>query len=239
MQIWGNTNYIFTVVIIIGLIGTYLYSWLNNITFQKKISATNHQQHIYELLNAVPGNMVVVNKKGKILFANNNAISTLGYQAFPNITEILPSTINKGILRYIEKCLFNNEEIHDFETFAKTGDSSFFPSKIFMKPVTNEKSESNAVVISITNISIQKLEEERLELQRFSVEQATDSLFWVDKNMQIIYANETASRTLGYSNLDLSLLSLNQLTENIVLEKWHEMWEIAKNCGSCIFETQF
>ncbi|MGB1207498.1 MAG: ATP-binding protein [Chitinophagales bacterium] len=199
----------------------------------------NEKANIYELLNAIPGNMLVVNRKGNILFANNNAIQALGYKDFPNITEILSSTIDKGILRYIEHCLTENTEVQNFETFTKTFDAAFFPSKIFIKPIKTQNNESKAVVISITNISIQKLEEERLELQRFSVEQATDSLFWVDKNMQIIYANETASRILGYSNLELSLLSLNKLTENIELDQWHEMWEVAKNCGSCIFETQF
>ena len=94
----------------------YLYNRFAANNFEISFPKINFKSNIYELLNAVPGNMLVVNQKGDILFANKNAIATLGYQDFPNIVEILPSTINKGILRYIERCLKNNEEIYDFET---------------------------------------------------------------------------------------------------------------------------
>ncbi|HXJ87776.1 MAG TPA: ATP-binding protein [Candidatus Binatia bacterium] len=83
-----------------------------------------------------------------------------------------------------------------------------------------------------------KQTERDLRFTRFSVESASDSVFWVDPQAHILYANEAACRALGRSRQELGCLSIPDIDPSFSKEKWQSLWEELKVCHSMNFEAQ-
>lgn len=65
-------------------------------------------------------------------------------------------------------------------------------------------------------------------LIKFSMDNAANTIFWIDKGAKIIYANKTACNTLGYSNEELLQLSVHDLDPNYPKEAWASHWQSLK-----------
>ena len=79
---------------------------------------------------------------------------------------------------------------------------------------------------------------ERVELMQFSVHQMTDSAFWIDRHGEIIYANDTACRSLGYTHDDLHGMHVWQIDPHVSEETWEERWEKSKVRQKNTFESE-
>jgi PAS domain-containing protein len=62
--------------------------------------------------------------------------------------------------------------------------------------------------------------EEMLQLTQFSVEHASDSIFWMNPQGRIVYVNEAACRTLGRSREELLSLSIPDIDPNFPPGAW-------------------
>lgn len=247
-NIWMDTS-LFQITLTIGswlvFFTVLAYLAYTQSTVEENIEAPLPQEDsvTYELLNYIPGNTIIVSESGEIVFANSSAQNTFRYMENSlqekniNICDLLPGSNKDAVLEYIEDCLDQNNPIDSLEIFALRSDASYFPASVAMRPINLEGKRH--IALTIADISLQKLEEERIHLQQYSVEQATDALFWIDKSGQVIYANELACRMLDYSTVDLSLMSFDDFTQkNEGDTDWNSMWELAKECGSCVFETR-
>lgn len=76
-----------------------------------------------------------------------------------------------------------------------------------------------------------------LELTQFSVEHASDAVFWTDGEGQILYANEAACRMLDYSGKALQGMRLWEIDDNIDEQGWPALWEDLRERGTYSFET--
>ncbi|MHB8995348.1 MAG: PAS domain S-box protein [Armatimonadota bacterium] len=76
-----------------------------------------------------------------------------------------------------------------------------------------------------------------LELTQFSVERASDAVFWTNGEAQILYANEAACRMLGYSGQALQGMRLWEVDENVDEQGWPALWEGLRERGTYSFET--
>jgi PAS domain S-box-containing protein len=73
---------------------------------------------------------------------------------------------------------------------------------------------------------------------QFSLEYASDGIFWMDPQGRIVYVNEAACRSLGRLREELLSLSIPDLGPLIPKEVWKTVWEEIKTRGSMTFETQ-
>lgn len=198
---------------------------------------------IVSLLEFIPNAMLVVDEKGQIISQNKKALSIFAYttaeelQASNTIQDLLQNCQEKSILTQVRNCIKQNVIFEDVNVIAVREDYSSCVVSIEMKPL--KVGEQKYAAITLQDFNLQKVETEHLSLQYFSVERATDSLFWLDKNAQIIYSNETATRFLGYSTLEMSLLSISQIVPEIEGNRWNEVWNLVKDCGSIVTETSF
>jgi PAS domain S-box-containing protein len=92
-------------------------------------------------------------------------------------------------------------------------------------------------VAVIRDITARQRAEEELRLTQFSVEHASDGIFWVNPQSRIIYANEARCRTLGYSRDELLSLSIPEIDPSFPQRGWKEFWEKIKQQGSMTFEA--
>ena len=114
-------------------------------------------------------------------------------------------------------------------------DGSVFPVEISGNNFVNQGRTVHVAVIR--DITARQRAEEELRLTQFSVEHASDGIFWVDPESRIVYANEARCRTLGYSRDELLSLSIPDIDPSFPKDTWKESWEKIKRQGSMTFEA--
>jgi len=199
-------------------------------------------QQLSDVWQCLPNPLLLVNGEGHIVFANQEAQHILKLNFAPTnvstftINSFLVSDANELISDYIEDCIEDGDYIERLRLFAQRTDYAMLPVLVTLKPICVENTNYALLTLHIdTNYHI---EEQRFKLQQISVEQATDALFWIDRNGQVWYANETACKMLNYTALDISLLHIQQLIPSITNENWEQTYTITRECGSCVFETE-
>lgn len=79
--------------------------------------------------------------------------------------------------------------------------------------------------------------EEFLRLARFSIENASEAIFWHDTSGRYLYANEAGCRALGYSLDELQLMHVFDVDPHATEEKWQGMIESLRRKGSIYYES--
>ncbi len=90
----------------------------------------------------------------------------------------------------------------------------------------------------LSDITERKRAEEALRLMQFSVERASDAIFWMDSQGRILYVNDAACRSLGRSREELLSLSIPDIDPLVPKQIWEPFWEEVKRRGSRTFETE-
>jgi diguanylate cyclase (GGDEF)-like protein/PAS domain S-box-containing protein len=89
------------------------------------------------------------------------------------------------------------------------------------------------------DITARKQAEKELRLTQFSVEHASENIFWANSQGHFVYVNKAACDSLGYSREELLSLSIPDLNPRFRKEEeWSTFWEELKRRGSITFEGQ-
>jgi diguanylate cyclase (GGDEF)-like protein/PAS domain S-box-containing protein len=83
-----------------------------------------------------------------------------------------------------------------------------------------------------------KRTEQELQLTQFSVEHASDAVFWVDPCGRFVYANQAGCHSLEYSREELLSLSVSDVDPLVAQQGWGLFWEEIKTRRSITFEAQ-
>ncbi|MGA3285049.1 MAG: PAS domain S-box protein [Verrucomicrobiota bacterium] len=89
---------------------------------------------------------------------------------------------------------------------------------------TDEKGEKFIVGI-IRDISERKHAEQDLQMFEFSIDQASDAIFWMTREAGFSYVNEQACRSLGYTREELMRLHLWDIDPVFPKERWDAEWK--------------
>lgn len=79
--------------------------------------------------------------------------------------------------------------------------------------------------------------ERALQMMRHSIEHMGDGAFWLTSDARVIYANESACNTLGYSKDEILALRVFDLDPKISPESWPAHWEKCRESGSHTVES--
>jgi len=90
----------------------------------------------------------------------------------------------------------------------------------------------------IQDISERKRVEEMLRVTQFSVDRAADAIFWTDPDGSILYVNDAACRSYGYSRDDLLMMKFDDLSLANEPEDWETYWNNLINQGSFKIERR-
>ena len=77
-----------------------------------------------------------------------------------------------------------------------------------------------------------------LQLTQFSVDRAGEAIFWIGADAQILYANDAACFSLGYSRSELLSMNVSEIDSNLTAEVWSLHWQTVKKCSSITGESQ-
>lgn len=80
--------------------------------------------------------------------------------------------------------------------------------------------------------------EKSLKLTQFSMDHASDSIFWLRPDGGFYNVNEAAARQLGYSKEELLQMSVWEIDPDTDLKLYREIWDETRSGGSLTFETR-
>jgi len=95
------------------------------------------------------------------------------------------------------------------------------------------------VVGVIQDMTDLRLAEKLLRQTQFSVDQASDLVFWLDPDGSIVYVSESAGRRLGYSREELLRMTVFDVAVGLRSEEWPQRWGEIKKGRILAFEREF
>ena len=79
--------------------------------------------------------------------------------------------------------------------------------------------------------------EEVLRITQYSIEHASDAVFWIGKDGGFQFVNEAACNTLGYTRDELLNMKISDINPDYAGSDWPEQWERVKSLGTNRIET--
>jgi PAS domain S-box-containing protein len=73
-------------------------------------------------------------------------------------------------------------------------------------------------------------------LLAYSIDRTNDLIYWVNAEAQIVYANQTVTRALGYPQSELYQMRMDELYQTPQPEQWPNFWSDLKNLRSLTSE---
>ena len=105
------------------------------------------------------------------------------------------------------------------------------------EPADDDKKLMEIIASAIGVEEERRSAEEVSRLARFSIDHASEAVFWIGKDGRILYVNETTCKTLGYSEDELLSMTVHDIDPNFPKEVWPAHWKELKERGSFAFES--
>ena len=177
---------------------------------KKKEEALRESEEKFRTLAEQSPNMIFINKKGRVVYANKRCEEIMGYKReefyspdfdfFTLIAPVSMDLIEASFSRHMK-----GEEVAPYEYTLITKEGKRIDAIITSKLI--RYGAESAILGIITDITKRKRIEEVLreseELFRSVVENSHDGVSIVDDNFKIVYANDECLRISGYSQEEL------------------------------------
>ena len=109
--------------------------------------------------------------------------------------------------------------------------------KYDFEPTEDDKKIMEIVASAIGVEEERRSAEDVSHLARFSIDRASDAIFWIDKDARILYVNKMACESLGYSQDELLSMRVCGIDPNFPEEIWPSHWKELRQRKSFTFET--
>ncbi|MGB3509681.1 MAG: ATP-binding protein [Microcoleaceae cyanobacterium] len=83
----------------------------------------------------------------------------------------------------------------------------------------------------------QKQIEEKLELTQFAVERSADAVFGITEDRKLIYVNDAACHSLGYSPEEILSMTIDEINPDFPESSWSIHWNLLRKCGNLKIEA--
>lgn len=90
----------------------------------------------------------------------------------------------------------------------------------------------------IIDITQRKLAQVQLLRMQAAIERTSDCVFWANPQGRLLYVNEAACRSLGYSREELLTMSISDYDPLIPQERCNALWEELRRTGTLLLESR-
>ena len=180
--------------------------------------------------------IAVLDQFGKVYEANQSFADMLGY----SLEELHQLHVWDWDARWTREELEERFRLIEtvenrFETRHRRRDGTLYDVEISLNVAT--VGSRKLVFTGCRDITERKQAEENLRLTQFSLEYAADPIFWIGSEAQLLYANEAACRSLGYSKEEILSLSVPDIDPFFDAAKWPDFYEQWKQGHFLTFES--
>lgn len=123
----------------------------------------------------------------------------------------------------------------DFRLRHKDGSYRWFDSHASF--VTEADGRRVRLLGSHTDITERKQAEGALQLAKFTVDHATDAMYWVGADAKLLEVNEAACAMLGYTKEEFGRMSVHDINPHFQADSWPAYWEETRRRGAVTFES--
>ncbi|MFI3186137.1 MAG: PAS domain S-box protein, partial [Methylococcaceae bacterium] len=215
----------------------------SDISERKKLDLmlADNERHLSTLISTTPVGIFETDPDGKCTYVNErwSRITGLSFQTAQEngwITALHPEDKEKVSAEWIasvaEKRAFHLEyrfQQQDGKIFWVLGQACEYRS------ITGELL---GYIGSITDITAHKQAEESLQMMRFCVDHANDSIFWISREGNILYVNNAACEERGYSNEEMRGMCIFDLDPDYPSGVWGTHFEDLKQRGAITLKTR-
>ena len=90
----------------------------------------------------------------------------------------------------------------------------------------------------VLDVTERVLAEEQLRRTEYSINSASDAVYWIGRDGSLEDVNETACRILGYTREELLKMSIFDVSYDIDPNEWENTWDEVKQRGSVLIEGE-
>ncbi|NTW03418.1 MAG: PAS domain S-box protein [Oscillochloris sp.] len=119
----------------------------------------------------------------------------------------------------------------------RRADGSKFVADIAGFVLHNSDGQPSSTAAIVRDLSADQAREQELRLIKFTLDRAADSIYWFNPDGYIVYANNTASATLGYSLEEMLHMSIFDITVGLNRERMRQIWATIKHQEVQLFES--
>ena len=187
-----------------------------------------------------PASVLITDPEGRISYVNRKFTEVTGYQP-AEVLGMTPQILKSGLTppetyRALWAAIKQGLEWRgEFCNQKKNGE--LFWEAVTIRPILDASGAITHFLALKEDITERRRAERELQLTQFSVEHASDSIFWVNPEGRIVYANEGACRSLEHSREELLSLSVADINPLFPKKVWGTFWEDLKREGSMRLET--
>ncbi len=179
-----------------------------------------------------------VGSKGELVYINEAACKSLEYEEKELILKTIfdiDTTFSKD--RWKEHWAKSRGlKSYMIETTHKTKYGRIFPVEVNFSFISFEGKEYHSAIAR--DISERKKAEAQLKLNQFGIDNSQIGIYQIEDNGDIIYANNYACKSLGYSLNEMLALKLWDIDPRIKPEKWKQYRENTKLNEVITIETK-
>ena len=156
-------------------------------------------------------------REGRLLWMNPAVKRVTGYtkEECLQMPDFPKPIIHPSDFKLWGKCLVQAQEQNQgsdkiFRIITKEGEERW--ASLSWNPVFDQEKHFTGFRTSVEDITYRKLAEDQLKFTQYTVDMAVQSIFWVDPiSGKIVYVNDAASISLGYSKKKLLELKISQI----------------------------
>ncbi|MBP7527519.1 MAG: PAS domain S-box protein [Syntrophorhabdaceae bacterium] len=121
------------------------------------------------------------------------------------------------------------------ESCHRAKDGRVYPVEISGSYFEYDNQEYNCTFVR--DITERKKVDEQLRLTQFTVDRAAAIILWIGADSRILYANDEACRSTGYTREEILGLAVPDIDPTLTPSKWKNHWKDLKNKGTVISES--
>ena len=180
---------------------------------------------------------------GRLIYANAALAKTFGYSCPREIMDAIGSIEerlypNAESRAEIQRLLAENGEVRNHECRFICKNGSVFWAVYSLRTVRDEHGEIAYYQGFLSDITERKQERQSLLRTQFAMDQAPDSILWVDDQGDIIYANDSACNSMGYTREELLELKVFDIDPDFPPDQWEQHKAEVRQRGSMSFESR-
>jgi PAS domain S-box-containing protein len=165
------------------------------------------------------GCFAYMNKAAVRLYKANSESELLGRP----VLDLIHPDSRTHVLSRIQRINDEREPAQAHEQIHLMVDGTAVDVEVIAAPISYKN--DNGALVFVRDITERKRAQEALRLTQFSIDHAAEPIYWIGPDSRILYVNEAACRSLGYTKEELLALSVSDIDPLLPPEKWPDMWE--------------